>query len=161
MTRRRSRHRDEHPVEYEAWAQMKSRCNNPKNKRYHRYGGRGISVCPAWEDFLGFYRDMGDRPESKDSIDRIDNNGNYEPRNCRWATNCEQQGNTVRSFRVQYKSEVYSLREFWRVHCIGLISFQGLQDRARADLGGLDREVNYAEGEPLLRPLHANRGVKK
>jgi hypothetical protein len=78
---------------YRAWCSMMQRCYNQKNVRYGRYGGRGIVVCEEWGDFRNFYKDMGDKPSPDHSIDRINNDGNYEPGNCRWATRSEQQRN--------------------------------------------------------------------
>lgn len=85
--------------EYQAWADMRSRCSNVNNKRWRDYGGRGISVCRRWELFENFYADMGARPGAGYSIDRINNNGNYEPGNCRWATDLQQRMNS-RSVRI-------------------------------------------------------------
>ncbi len=77
--------------EYSVWCDMKQRCNNPNNAWYHRYGGRGISVCKPWNDsFENFFADIGERPNGKLSIDRINNNGDYEPGNCKWSTAKEQ-----------------------------------------------------------------------
>jgi len=80
--------------EYRIWCGMKDRCGNPQYPKYHRYGGRGIRVCDRWQNsFENFYVDMGQRPSVKFSIDRINNDGNYEPGNCRWATAKEQARN--------------------------------------------------------------------
>lgn len=80
--------------EYTSWRGMRSRCNNPKNKGFPLYGGRGIKICERWNNsFDNFLADVGERPSPKHSIDRIDNNGNYEPSNVRWATPLEQSRN--------------------------------------------------------------------
>lgn len=77
---------------YSSWSSMKSRCSNPDATGYEKWGGRGIKVCERWMDFKNFYEDMGDRPQGT-SLDRIDNNGNYEPDNCKWSTPQEQAEN--------------------------------------------------------------------
>jgi hypothetical protein len=81
-------------LEYKTWQNMKDRCYNDNNPDFHYYGGRGISVCQEWRmSFETFYRDMGPKPNENMSLDRIDNNGNYETSNCRWATQSQQVSN--------------------------------------------------------------------
>ncbi len=77
---------------HDSWAAMKQRCLNPNNPAYPNYGGRGITVCERWLDFTNFLADMGERPNGR-TLDRVDNDGSYEPGNCRWATKAEQATN--------------------------------------------------------------------
>ncbi len=79
--------------EYTSWDSMKARCNNPKHRAYKYYGGRGIVICKRWKDYENFYKDMGSKPTPKHQIDRIDNDGNYDPSNCRWVTRLENMQN--------------------------------------------------------------------
>ena len=71
---------------YQVWAKMKQRCQNPNTKAYKHYGARGISVCNSWDKFDNFYADMGDRPTSKHTLERVDNDKGYNKKNCTWAT---------------------------------------------------------------------------
>lgn len=78
--------------EYRSWLSMRERCNRKADTHYKNYGGRGITICKRWHSFANFLADMGERPDGM-TLDRIDNDGNYERKNCRWATQIEQSRN--------------------------------------------------------------------
>jgi hypothetical protein len=96
---------------YRAWEGMRKRCMNPRAKNYDRYGGRGIRVCARWDDFANFLADMGEQPAGK-QIERRDNDGNYEPNNCCWATKKEQAQNRSTSRPVTYLGRTQTLMEW-------------------------------------------------
>lgn len=99
-----------HTKLYKAWFGMLQRCENPSILHWRRYGGRGIKVCERWHDFPNFINDMGERPTGC-SIERIDNDGNYEPGNCRWATKIEQQNNMSTNRIIQLDGERMTLSQ--------------------------------------------------
>ena len=99
--------------EYNTWNNMRQRCSNSNDKSYHNYGGRGIQVCPKWqESFEAFYADMGKRPTPNHTIDRIDNDGDYEPENCRWATRKKQMRNTRRTRFVTHNGQTKCITDW-------------------------------------------------
>lgn len=121
--------------EHNAWMHMNDRCYNKSSKEYRSYGGRGIRVCLRWRrSFANFFKDMGSKISPQHSLDRVDNNGNYEPSNCRWATRKQQARNTrtsrflthsgVRACVAQWaewtgisQTSIYQrLRRGWSVH---------------------------------------------
>lgn len=99
---------------YGSWKHMKERCSNPNNNRYKSHGGRGIKVCDRWGGkggFVNFLEDMGERPRGR-SIDRIDNDGDYEPGNCRWSTSKEQARNRRTSRFITIGEETKSFAQW-------------------------------------------------
>ncbi len=103
-----------HPL-YKVWAGILRRCNNPHEKNYERYGGRGIRVCVQWRDYAAFKADMAPSYQPGLSIDRKDNNGNYEPSNCRWATRKEQCRNRRSSRWETFQGETKTVAEWAEV----------------------------------------------
>lgn len=113
IRKRQTTHGMSHSPEFWVWVAMNERCSNKKNRQYRRYGGRGISVCHRWKkSFSHFIADMGRRPSAKHELDRFpDNDGNYEPGNCRWATRKQQTRNTSRNRFVTVSGKRMCVRD--------------------------------------------------
>jgi hypothetical protein len=104
--RARKKHGMSYSPEHRSWGSMRQRCTNPRHREWDRYGGRGIKICQRWLDsFEAFYEDMGPRPSLDHSIDRIDNDGDYSPENCRWATWEEQNSNQSQNVFLEWQGE--------------------------------------------------------
>lgn len=139
--------------EYRIWTGMLARCSNPGSSAFYRYGARGISVCQRWrDDFENFYADMGPRPSPRHSIDRIDNDGNYEPGNCRWATPDVQAKNKapVKAENCWTADEIETLtrmyREFYPIEEIAEAVKRSPQTtRLRAFMLGLRRDSSMTK----------------
>lgn len=138
-----------------SWTEMKRRCLSPHRRGYKNYGGRGIKVCDRWlrgdgakTGFHCFLEDMGERPSLQHQLDRIDNNGNYEPANCRWATRQEQMMNRQRTIKVELNGEQLSIAE--AAEKTGLTT-AALYTRLRKGLTGAD----------LFKPLRITRRTKQ
>lgn len=121
-------------AEYKIWSGMLIRCATDHPK-YHRHHGRGIKVCQRWRRFENFIADMGPRPSRFHSIDRIDNDGNYEPGNCRWATAKEQSANTINNIYETIDGEKHCLAEIARKY---KINEQTLYHRYKVGKRGYD-----------------------
>ncbi len=99
--------------EYNSWSMAKDRCSNPNNINFARYGGRGICMCAEWvKSIAAFVRDMGPRPSLSHTLDRINNDGNYEPGNCRWATKKQQMRNRQNTIKLTVDGETRPLSDW-------------------------------------------------
>jgi len=109
-----------HPL-YQTWNSMRQRCYNPKTRSYSSHGSRGVKMCDRWlgaSGFANFCTDMGEKPPGT-SIDRIDNDGDYEPKNCRWATPKEQANNRSTNRYVTFNGETHNITEWAEITGIG------------------------------------------
>jgi len=131
---------------YRSWVSMKQRCYNPKNPKYADYGGRGIGIYPEWKtSFVAFLRDIGECPPGY-SIDRIDNDGGYEPGNCRWADDYTQAQNRRNNHHVTLGNERIVLAEAGRRTAI---SAGTIKDRIK--------KLGWNESDALARPVERHR----
>lgn len=125
----RRTHHQSRTTEYEIWSGIKKRCCNPKSRAYPNYGGRGITICERWQhSFVNFLADVGLRPSSQHTIDRIDNDGHYEPDNVRWANKFQQANNTRSNHRLTFRGETLTIAEWGRRLNL---SRQAIKDRLR------------------------------
>lgn len=138
-----TKHGLRYSVEYAVWSTMKDRCLNPRNKQFKHYGGRGVKVCERWMQFENFISDMGKRPKGL-SLDRINNDGNYEPPNCRWATIREQSRNKRSNKVLIFNGKKMCVRD-WDRHC----GFKDSTIRNRIKLGWT--------GEKLFKPVQIRK----
>ncbi len=128
---------------WKSWRSMKERCFNPKASGFERYGGRGITVCRRWLLFDDFLSDMGEKPDGL-TIERIDNNGNYEPGNCRWATYREQAYNRKDTCVFDFRGIQYTTEGLMK---ISGMNFNTLKARLR----------KWSVEEAMTRPLRQYR----
>jgi hypothetical protein len=116
LRKRLTIHGGSNTSEFSTWGLIKYRCNNKNSPDWKDYGGRGITVCSRWlNSFENFLEDMGNKPSKKHSIDRIDNNGNYDPSNCRWSTIIEQANNKRNNIFIKYNGEPKSALELSKI----------------------------------------------
>lgn len=140
------RHGDSHSPEYNIWHGMRARCCNPTDKDYHRYGGRGITVDPRWDDFETFLADVGRKPSPEYSIDRIDNSRGYEPGNVRWSTVKEQARNRRSNVLLEHEGQCLTMAEWAEKLGIGITT---LCERLRA---------GWSVEQALTTPVRRYRG---
>lgn len=140
------------PRLYSIWRNMKQRCSNPNASRYKNYGGRGITVCNEWLDYINFHNwAMNNGYDHLLTLDRKDNNKGYEPANCRWATGKEQASNTSLNHFISYKGVTKTLKE-WSV-TLGLKSTT-LSSRLLAYNWDVDKAFNVLVGKHENRIVH-------
>lgn len=138
--------------EWRAWASMKNRCYNKNVPGYHRYGGRGITICDRWrKSFENFYSDMGPRPSNNHSLDRVNNDRGYTPDNCRWATREEQMSNIHTNVWLWYKG-----RKMLQGHIAKEIGVKSATIR-----GWVDRGLTPDEIQVMVQSLKDRFGVDR
>jgi len=139
-------HGQSHTAVYGIWIDMRKRCQNPKHKFFHHYGGRGIKVCERWnKSFEAFLKDMGERPSRKYSIERVDNDGDYCPENCIWALKIPQANNTRRNHKLTFNGQTLTLAEWGRIITI---SADAIKQRLR---------LGWSTEDALTAPLFTKR----
>ena len=147
---------------YVSWRDMKARCQNSNHKYYSYYGGRGIKVCERWQDFTNFLADMGEKPEGL-TLDRVNNDGNYEPGNCRWTTRKQQTHNrrdlkTQKLFIAIDEQGIMTIsnnqHEFARQHGLDQSNIANcLSGKHKTHKGWRFKKIPIISGKPLFTPM--------
>lgn len=156
------------PPLYSIWTGMKARCLSQGSVNFHLYGARGIGICERWMSYKNFELDMMPRPSPRHSIERIDNDGNYCPENCRWATNAEQQRNRRNTVKIEIEGKTHLVMDLSRMSGIksgtivarakaGLPLSEVLSPHRRYDLSGLALG-GKASGAKKKASTHCKRG---
>jgi hypothetical protein len=137
VIKRNLKHGKSGTSEHEIWRSMLARCSNPNATGWDRYGGRGIKVCDRWNDFSNFFADMGEKPIGM-SIDRVDNDGDYCPENCRWATRLEQNNNARSNTHLTAFGETMTVTQWSRDPRCAIANSKALRKRI---VRGWDHEL--------------------
>ncbi len=149
-----------HPL-YSTWQGMHQRCSNPNIAQWKDYGGRGVQVCESWYSFDRFAHDMGDRPSPLHTLDRIDNDLGYYPKNCRWATRKEQQRNRRGALYVEIEGRSYLLAALAEEHSLKAETITGRVKRGLSFADAVRKERYWGGGPtPGSRPrkTHCPKG---
>lgn len=128
--------------EYHTWKNMRARCNAPCNQGSRFYQSKGITVCERWDNFENFYADMGKKPTTAHSIDRINNDGNYEPSNCRWANHTQQANNKSNNKLLNYEGAVWTIPDLARHLKVSIVALRKHLDKGRSVEEALNRMDN-------------------
>lgn len=136
--------------EYTSWESMKQRCNNPNNKHYKNYGGRGIKFCKEWNIFDKFLLDMGYRPGKKYSLDRIDVNGDYYKENCKWSDRYTQDRNRRNSVYLKYKGKNYILQDLANLVNLNQQTIQKRLKKGMSVEEAVSKQYKYTKNVVLL-----------
>lgn len=163
----KGKHNRHNTTEYHIWEGMKQRCLNPNNPSYPNYGGRGIKISKRWLSFSNFYEDMGDRPSSKHSINRIDNDGDYCKANCEWADYVTQARNTTTNKVITYNGETKCLAEWAEFFGVPYKRFasryqQGWSfEELTSDSANVDRFLTWDNRTQRLSQWAKERGINE
>lgn len=140
---------------YQTWLAMLQRCNNPNCSAYRHYGGRGIKVCKRWHSFKNFLRDMGERPHDL-TIERINNDGNYQPSNCCWATRREQRLNQRPRGPSLYHGAIHHKAKLTDISVRTILSRAGENQRKMAaEFGVTQATINFILRRRIWRHVQA------